>query len=545
MTTLVKLYVGGYNNIIPSNQKELYGDFVVSEASLSRAINEAGSFDFSIPVALLRGQSLKLNGIWFLTQTTQNIYSAELYQNGEMLMEGNVDSIGLNYVDEEPTLKFSCNGELADLIRYKAREDAYYQDEYLLYILTHLFRPEFGSSLVSNWFYGDVLTLEDMLIKTTIDLRGETRLFSQITKVLNAFPNTFFRYGGHVASPLYPYTSHYHLDIGAFNTKRYPPISAESITQLSQDVKYSGVLRRIQSFGGEIEVAGVKRRIDLQDAIAYDPVGLGGIITVSGLANNNILSGYGEEIIVYYDEIVPSVKVDPTVTEINQAGYALYLKSNAELIQKSTFQMNWQATVKTLPSDFKVGDQLFLRGSARQVFYDRHSGKSLYVDLGTIEQWYRVNGYSQKIKDDDVSYSLDLTTNIRLQQKNDPILDLYDSISQPTKAEDSVYVNQGWVYRVLSATVPVGTEGDSFQGEPGDYYPAALAIIPLEAYPPGTVEAVLLKAPFSYEDGVTISVNENPSLAIPPTGLQVLVSLNNNWTVDDSVTIYALVLYKP
>lgn len=522
--------------------KALVGDYIVAEASLTRTLNEAGSFDFNIPVSLLRGQSFHLLGTGF-----QDVYSAELYQDGNLLIQGNVDSIDLNYVDEDLSFKFSCNGELTDLTRYFAKSTAYFQDEYVLQILTQLFTPDVGSWL-ALWEFGELFTMEDVLIKTTIDLRGETHLSGQILKTLSAIPNTFFRYGGYTAGFASPYASKFRLDIGVFNRQIYPAISAESVLELSQSVKYSGVLRLIRSYGGEIEVAGVKRRIDLQDAVAYDP-DLASLITQQypitsfGLLNANIFRGYGEEVVQYYDEIVPSVKVNPSALEIAQAGYALYLKTKNKLIQKSTFQNNWNATVKELPDDFKLGDQVFLRGTARQIFYDQHSGKSLYVDLGTVAQWYRVNSYTQKIKNNSITYVLDLATTLRLQEKSDPILDLYDSISQPTKAEDSVYVSPGWVYDLLSVTIPTGVEGDSFNGEPGDYYPAALYIIPLGTIPPGVTSVTLVREPFSYDGNVEIGILSNPSL--PSNGVQVTVSVNRNWTIDDSVTVYALVVYKP
>jgi len=540
MTTLVKLYRIGF---IAAN-RSLLSEYIISSASINRAINEAGTFDFSIPIGLLRGIPLPVSGV---AHTTQRPFSADLYQDGELLVQGNVDSIGISYIDDEPSYKFSCNSELFDLTRYLAKSTAYYQNEYFLYILEDLLVSAIGVTTLNSWTLGEVVTLEDPTIKTTIDLRGEAKVFGQIMKLLAAVPNTFLRYGERALDGSNRFT----FDIGAFNRQVYPPIDAQYITQLNQTVKYSEILRLIQAYGGEITLAGVTRRIDLQDALAYDPTlstydSNSTKITAFGLTNDKVSGDFGEYIAKNYDEIVPSVKIDPSVAEINQAGYALYLRAKNDLLQKSIFQSNWTASIKRLPEDFKLGDQIFLRGRASQVFYDNVAQKAFHVDVGDVENWYRVNRYSLQIKDDELTYNLDLATNLRLQGNSDPILDLYDAIKQPVASTDSIYVSPGFVYSLLSFTIPLDTPGDAFgEDADGNTYPAAQILIPLDDPLSGGVTTVsLFKDMYRYDAGVTIRKIENPIYATN-TGILAAVSINRDWQLSDTTTVYALIRYEP
>lgn len=178
---LVRLYDAATNRLI--------GDYTPNSVSISETLNEVGGFDFEIHSSVLQGNPLNL----------RQIALAEVWYQGELITNGIVSSvkIGTNSI-----YIISCDSQMAELVADRAKSLARYQDAQVIGIILDLL----GYS-DSSWRLGEILTMEDFFVRTTIDLRSEKRLFAQISKVISSIPNLFLRYGGDDGT-------HKYLDIG-------------------------------------------------------------------------------------------------------------------------------------------------------------------------------------------------------------------------------------------------------------------------------------------------------------------------------------------
>lgn len=534
MTTRIRLV----SYISPGVTKTI-GDFIVDSASYDRGINEAGSFDFSLPISSLPGRRLPLKGDDPLYGSSLYNMEASLYLDGEHLISGMVTSVGVDRSKDEIVYKFSCDGELAQLGRMRAKSNATYQDTKVVAILTELL--DFGGGY---WKIGDMTSMEDVMVTTTIDLRGEKHLLPQIRKLIESAPNLYFRYGG--ASGDYKF-----IDIGAFNVENDDLILPDEIVDLAQDINYSNIISLMEPYGGEIELVGVKSKISLADALIYDPNIATDFppFTVSGtptvITNTDISPYVGEQSVEYFSEIVPVDKIDPTLTEIGEAGYALFLKVYGIMFESSEYEDKWKAVLKVLPTGLKVGEQVFLRANARQVFYDYVTNKTSSIDVGQVAQWYRVNGYSTQIKDNGVTYNLEIATNFRLTKK-DPLVELYESVSQTSQADDTLPVSTR-LFDVLSVDIPTGLDANAFNYKDGITYPGRRATIPVVSIPLGKTSAqvvdLLYTSPFTQDEDRVVRLDSADSGVIAGGEFQVVATINGGWLNTFSTTVYLIVEY--
>lgn len=508
---------------------QLLADIPLEKASIRFALNEVGSFDFSLPVSFLSARELPLQDD--IPVADQEIYEAQIYEDGELFVQGTVDSIKLDFIASELVYAFQCNAELGELAIKRARSNAKYQDQQVLGILVDLLKS------VSTWKLGDISTIVDATVRTTIDLRNERHLLPQIKKLLEATPDMFFRYGGFI-------NGFHRLDVGKFDVNRTPKIAPHQISDLVQNMKYSTVTRQVEAYGGEITQIGVKRLINLDDALAYDPTLATDpdfpIQTDNGakVVTNAALS-IGDESIETFSEIVPTDREDPLAADIEAAGYALYLKTKAYLLQRQQFESDWTTAVEEIPALLKVGDRAFLSANAKQAYFDPLTRQSIYNPIGAVAKWFRVNGYNVSIDRNKVDYKLNVAANARLAS-GDYIVELYESIEQPDKAsgvDNSLVVG---TYDILSAVVPLGLSANTVNGELGEY-PGVLYTIPFGTIPGGATVVTVYDVPFSTTPDVTFRISAYPVL--PSTPIQVAVSYQKNWLPTYTVPIYVLVEY--
>lgn len=533
-------------NLNPTTSQVLIGDFMISDCNLTRPLNGIGSFDFTLPASSLINDKLPLVAddpryIQGGTTFTRKM-AANLYLNGQEIIAGIVNNITIDLIADEMVYKFSCDSEMIQLAKLRAKTNAVYQNRQVLHILMDLLWGYY-------WRLGDLTTMPDPLVTTTIDLRGEKHLLPQIKKLIESVPNLFFRYGGTDTSQN---PSLHFIDVGSFGEDDPTFIKQDHVSDLSQTIKFSNTLHIVEAYGGEITVAGDKRRINLDDALDYDPdldTANSPFVVNSGTKymRNSLLTQFvGEETVEYFDEIVPETKTDPSAAEIEEAGYALYLKTYALMSQNADAEDQWAGTLKRLPEDFELGNNLYLQSNARQIFYNYVTQKAYALDLGQVSQWYRVNGYSLQIKGEDLSYKLDLATNIRLPSKVDPVVDLYETINQVPQVDDAALSTPINEFTVLHETVPTDLSADGFVTVDGVGYPARMVTIPVGAFPLGKTSATiaLMESPiFSTTDGAVLELmSEN--FVTAGGSFTVAVSVNGNWTEDDTAEIYILVEFN-
>ena len=522
---------------LTSNSK-VVGDFLASDVSIDRAINEVGSFDFNIPVATLNAVFIDFQDN--IAVSLQADLVAQVFLNGVMIASGHVDNIGMAFEDDL-VYSFSCNAEMYTLMQKRAKSNSSYQDAQVLGILIDLLTYD------TAWKLGDISTMVNPLVRTTLDLRGESRLLPQIKKVCESVPDVYFRYGGNL-------NEYQRIDIGIFDRHKEPSVETDDVISLSHEMTYSTLLNGIEAYGGEIEVAGVKRYINLNDALAYDPAletdSAYPVVSDHGtkmLKNADL--AFGEEIVKYYSEVVPYVKVNPTATAIKQAGYALYQKALTDLKQLNKFENKWDAELRAIPDGLKVGDRVFIRANAQQSYHDYLSGEILTIQIGQVSQWFRVMALTTEIDDEQMSYSLEISDNYRITKRN-LFLHHYELAMIAEMAEDTVRADNTanptplGTYGIISGTINSGLETNCFNGDGSDYYGGRLYTIPLGVIPNlanGAAPTAITRydLPFSSTENVEIRVISEASLS-PSVGLVVCVSINGDWLPDYSVTLYAL-----
>lgn len=194
----------------------------------------------------------------------------EFYVDGALYFEGVLQRFDPE-LTEKTTLSISGRSFLDnDLYSVKSYPLSYYDQAPILGVGTELL-------LQAGWALGDIGTLEETDLTTTIDLRGERNLLTQFNKFLQGLPRTYWREG---VQRLDTHT----VDLGIFNQgSGIAAIAPDSLAQFEEDSPY---VHTIESFkytvdfieaayairlqGGNINDAGTERVVNLGDALAVD-----------------------------------------------------------------------------------------------------------------------------------------------------------------------------------------------------------------------------------------------------------------------------------
>ena len=241
-----------------------------------------------------------------------------------------------------------------------------------------------------------------------------------------------------------------------------------------------------------------------------------------------------------FDEIVPITRENPPVEEINQAGIALWRKTVKELEDRSAYPEVWSMKTTFMPAGFRPGDRVFVQGTATRLYRDRMSGTVVAQDIGTVAGWFRVPRFSATFDEAGASYSVDLSQQYTLAQK-DPLLELYETAASgldPNFSDNVLELNQ---YAVLHANLPAGLVADCYNVDESGFYPGRTVSVPLVDVPVGVTTITIYGQPVVDSETGKVRIVSLPSLPASPA--QLCVSVNRNWTLTSSVDVYLLVKY--
>jgi hypothetical protein len=308
----------------------LVAELDIEEAKVRRDQDDAGSWSFTSPIFMPDASRL------------EDSVRAYLLLNGVTVMDGVVRKVGYSMGTSGLQYSVSGLGEMSDLADIRGKSDAQYEDITLIAVLNDLL------SRASGWAVGDVSTMVDKTATVTLDMREEERLLAQIAKAIKAVNSVYYRYGG------VDVLGNRLIDIGAFGdvsniqleqVQDANAAAAESrpnwggIVDFKREEDRSNVLNQIEAYGGTYEDgSGDTVAIDLADALAADP----SLATDLNYPVINTSNGYvvrsaanypdtGSEILKVYDDIVPADDTNPTSTQIETAGLALYQAAVADL----------------------------------------------------------------------------------------------------------------------------------------------------------------------------------------------------------------------
>lgn len=225
--------------------------------SISYGLNSSAQFSGEIPENWPKRDSVVVG------------YPVVIYLENTPLITGTITRLepSLNY-----TTRFDGVGALDSLYASKKFPLAYYEDKPLLGVLVELLLQE-------SWIIGDISTLDDPDQVTTIDLRKESNLLTQVNKLLAGIPEVFYREGVEILG----YRS---LDVGRFmQNSRIQALSSALrssrptdnekihwITDLSYQENLETATYAVNALGGNVtDNTGENRVINLGDAVSATP----------------------------------------------------------------------------------------------------------------------------------------------------------------------------------------------------------------------------------------------------------------------------------
>lgn len=238
----------------------LIADTPVEQANISFRLNQSGEWSLNIPANIYAVQEIEEGNL------------VEIYEDQTLLISGTIQSLSDNTSDNKMTIDIKGRDRTDDLYAKRANTIGIYEDLPLLTILGDLLKR-------LDWRIGDISTMEDKTLVTTIDLRTQETLMSQVNKLLESQKNLWFRYGGIIAD--YPT-----IDVGEFQEESgvelyLPPDSSKidlweerqgAIISLSETQTFTDVIHSVEGFGGDVQDnTGVLRMISLRDAAVADP----------------------------------------------------------------------------------------------------------------------------------------------------------------------------------------------------------------------------------------------------------------------------------
>lgn len=518
-------------------------------------LNAVGAFDFQLDAQNFSGHRL----------------DRMVRMRTSALVDGVLQATGYVYSLSADNGKYTvrCNSLMDELTRIRSKTDAAYQDQQLIAILLDLltYAPE--------WSLGDITTMIDPLVRTTVDLRGEKRLYNQIIKLLESVPNVYLREGANRT-----------LDIGQFNREIHPRLV--DVEGLRVETKYVDIVEQIEPYGGEItftetytEVETIKQNkysedpdgnpgaepveewvetpvektryikhsINLEDALAGDPtlaahaqfpiVEDHGVYVVRNIRDDTV-AGMGDFTEVY-SQIVPATRENPTDEEVQEAGYALWYKAVRELDARRDNAETWSCRVRSVPPTFKVGDRMYIQSAGKRIYRDSLSGTVVQTALEEVMRWFRIPRFSVTYDDEGTNYDIELAENLNFSTV-DPLLALYEAASteiDPTFSDNALVLSQ---YSILSGTLSTGTPSDCFNRDDAGYFEGRTLTLPLEIPPDGMTAITVQGEPFSTQLAATVRVVTLPELPSQPA--IVCVSVNRDWTLANSATVYLLIRYS-
>lgn len=235
-------------------------DLPVTDFDLDFGLNQSTGWSASVP--------LNTKGIEAIFEG-MNI---EFYVDGELFFEGIFQSFQRDLMDRD-VLKLSGRSFLDNLYAYSAYALSYYDDVPLLGVLTELLEQ-------AGWTLGDISTLDNVDQEFSKDMRGEKNLLTQINKVLEGIPFTYWREGVNQLDKRA-------VDIGLFNRESlisalFPADQTQyagdddylhTLTSFSYSLDFSDAVYGVRPEGGKVkESATVERVINLGDALVVDPL---------------------------------------------------------------------------------------------------------------------------------------------------------------------------------------------------------------------------------------------------------------------------------
>lgn len=530
---------------IDSTSLNVIVDTDIESCDISWRLNEIEDWSASIPA--------NVKGIEDIS--TGNLI--EIYNDGELLFEG-IFQLKDQTLDDGDRYKVSGRGVLDLLYATRAFSQAYYQEKELVLILGELLRR-------ANWRLGYINTMADKVIKTTVDLRNEKRIFPQITKAANGVSETYLRYGGYI-------NGKHSIDIGAFGEESGVEFitvpDGDGTTSFNRDDNFFGrrvgaiekisvksnnveIINSVEAFGGEVtDNTGKLRFIDLGDALASQPTlatdpdfPIETIATGIYLVRNNAIpTTVGSQSLEIFSQYAPEkTELNATLAACKAAGLALYYRVVAFLKDHAASDVTYDVPVNGTDLYLKVGDTVHIHGVYTNSLVDDFT-ENVELRSTTIDEILRATSQKVSFSSDGERWSFSLIGDGSSITQEDLYVSLYDAAKTDTQPTGSVPTPAfppqfATISQVVSPSIADTTMSDG--------RPAKTVTLTQAGAPVGATGIYLAGIPYGVFVGGQLDVElvSDPVFS-PPSGTVVRIALKTRgWQYGDTTTLTCHVVW--
>jgi len=557
----------------------------VEEFTYSDKLNEITQFDLNFNI-----NSLDID--YFPIEKFKNYY-VEVFYGSEMLKSGLIYEFETDLVTGET--KISCNDPLFMLNYIPAIPNAIVNNRstigHLQTILenTQASKHAMAAGLGTGWVYSPFrivrfATIDDWDVLTSVDLRGEKQLYSQLQKVLKSTRNLFVKYSGTkfyitrdpVNSTCTGYGVSHLIDIGNFSYDVNFQLDNSNIKSMSVNKQIQPKVTLINPYGGEYTLSGVKNQLIVSDKQMY-------FKELPDITHSSIL---GQEpyvqltdyisdfenisgLVEYFTDIQPDPVDNPTATEIRRAAQSLYLKSARQIRAK---EKQDEITIETndFPINLEAGNKVNFQYQYIKEYYNKINNT---LERKTIESlsYENANYYIREIEKSFKS-SGERSAKITLHPKPE-----YHEVESEAKevALARKLKTDGEIFAVATPKITLGYYEFTIQNvvsnitiygidcyyfdvnkltnvQLGDQNTTPINSTPINWF---TIDSTSISKNVSYdvwEKGVYTIEDDTYLLFMDDTyypkanssTFRIYVSKNNNWTINDSITVKVLVFFE-
>lgn len=350
-------------------------------------------------------------------------YCAEVYYGSTLIATGILYEFDIDLVTGDATI--SCNNTLFMMNYIPAIPNAIASNRstigHLSAILsfTDNWLQDNASSRAATWEYypikiGRFATLEDWDILTSVDLRGEKQLYSQLQKTLKTTKNLFVKYSKanvsiffNPLSAMWNSIIHHVVDIGTFAYDVNFQLDNSNVKSMSIKKELQPKATWINAYGGEYTIAGVKNQLkvsdkemffrELPDITHSSVVGNSSYVQLTDYVSQiENVSGHTE----YFTDILPDVVEDPNAAQIRRAAQALYLKASRQIRAKEK-QDEISIETDDFPIDLEAGNKVNFQYEYTKEYYNGINNtleRKILEELSYPNQSYYVREITKTFK---------------------------------------------------------------------------------------------------------------------------------------------------
>lgn len=461
----------------------------------------------------------------------------ELYWRNNLIVSGLVTdqpSTKISDGRERLQITLSCEDQLTYLacVDAKFTEDAHYQNIRVVDIFQNLLGWIVYTGQTPQWTFNDISTMIDSDIRTTLDLRTKSTIWSQLIEVVKSVPRVFARYAG-----VDPVTGNPSIAIGAFGELTHWAYQHDNLLDARLNKANARNIRDLVALSGRsadspVSLGEATITPEPDFPILESPPGSNRFF----IRNLSVAQGCST---LEYFQITKTKNQEVADTDSlprSEVANALYYKGVRFLQRNTPFQSLSTACFFLIPP--LVGDRVWIRAWVSEPLYNEATEEVEWVASFFVDEPFVMtsikHGFTSVLLWDELTetgreadeYMLDVTDN-EYADVSDDALDLFELL-KPTN----------WADRITSPTYTRGTNYVSITHDratdPTDCGASGKTFtFPLGTVPSGSTQVFGLV--IDIPPGVSYTITQNPSL--PSTPMILCVADGDPWLGVGTVTV--------